>query len=61
MYSYGPLGYGRYSCSYAGTSLCMGSDCSSYDDCYGTGDWSGNTVAQQEQDAIEEAKTEPAE
>lgn len=45
--SYGPLGYGRYSCSYSGTSLCD-DRCSSYEQCRGTGDWSGSTVAEQE-------------
>lgn len=27
------------SCSYAGTSLCLGSDCHSYERCQGSGDW----------------------
>ena len=40
MASYGVFGYGTYSCTYAGTSLCD-ERCGSYDRCQGSGDWSG--------------------
>ena len=58
MANYGPMGYGTYSCSYAGTSLCDSERCGSYDRCQGTGDWSGHTVAQQEKIETEEKKND---